>query len=289
MNKDKEKSFKNIKEVSLSELKPFEGHPYKVRDDEEMDALIESIREHGIMVPLMVRQIDTGYEIISGHRRAHAAISAGLKTVPVVELDISRDEAAVALVDSNLHREHILPSEKAFAYKLKLDALSRQGKRTDLTSSQVATKLDTAKEMGATSGDSRDTVYRYIRLTHLNPTLLRLVDEGRIAFTPAVELSYLSGEEQDILAFEIAVTEATPSLSQAVRMKRLSGEGKLTAESIASIMAEEKANQREKVSIPLSSIGRYLPDGDAERVREFIIKACAFYKKHLSRQREEAR
>ena len=289
MNKDKEKSLKNIKEVSLAELKPFEGHPYKVRDDEEMDALIESVREHGIMVPLMVRPIDTGYEIISGHRRAHAAISAGLNTVPVVELDISRDEAAVALVDSNLHREHILPSEKAFAYKLKLDALSRQGKRTDLTSSQVATKLDTAKEMGATSGDSRDTVYRYIRLTHLNPTLLRLVDEGRIAFTPAVELSYLSDEEQDILAFEIAVTEATPSLSQAVRMKRLSGEGKLTAELIASIMAEEKANQREKVSIPLSSIGRYLPDGDTERVREFIIKACAFYKKHLSRQREEAR
>jgi len=289
MNLDKEKSFKNIKEVSLAELKPFEGHPYKVRDDEEMDALIESIREHGIMVPLMVRPTDTGYEIISGHRRAHAAISAGLKTVPVVELEMNRDEAAVALVDSNLHREHILPSEKAFAYKLKLDALSRQGKRTDLTSSQVATKLDTAKEMGATSGDSRDTVYRYIRLTHLNPTLLRLVDEGRIAFTPAVELSYLSDEEQDILAFEIAVTEATPSLSQAVRMKRLSGEGKLTAELIASIMAEEKANQREKVSIPLSSIGRYLPDGDTERVREFIIKACAFYKKHLSRQREEAR
>ncbi len=287
MNKDKEKSFKNIKEVSLAELKPFEGHPYKVRDDEEMDALIESIREHGIMVPLMVRSIATGYEIISGHRRAHAAISAGLKTVPAVELDISRDEAAVALVDSNLHREHILPSEKAFAYKLKLDALSRQGKRTDLTSRQVGEKLESADLVS--NSESGRQVHRYIRLTHLNPTLLRLVDDGRIAFTPAVELSYLSGEEQDILAFEIAVTEATPSLSQAVRMKRLSGEGKLTAELIASIMAEEKANQREKVSIPLSSIGRYLPDGDAERVREFIIKACAFYKKHLSRQREEER
>ena len=289
MNLDKEKSFRNIKEVSLSELKPFKGHPYKVRDDEEMDALIESIREHGIMVPLMVRPIDTGYEIISGHRRAHAAISAGLKTVPVVELDISRDEAAVALVDSNLHREHILPSEKAFAYKLKLDALSWQGKRTDLTSCQLGTKLRSDEEMAETAGESARQIHRYIRLTHLNPTLLRLVDEGRIAFTPAVEISYLSGEEQDILAFEIAVAEATPSLSQAVRMKRLSGEGKLTAESIASIMAEEKANQREKVSIPLSSIGRYLPDGDTERVREFIIKACAFYKKHLSRQREEAR
>ncbi|MBR5949592.1 MAG: ParB/RepB/Spo0J family partition protein [Clostridia bacterium] len=289
MNKDKEKSFRNIKEVSLAELKPFEGHPYKVRDDEEMDALIESVREHGIMVPLMVRPIDAGYEIISGHRRAHAAISAGLKTVPVVELEMNRDEAAVALVDSNLHREHILPSEKAFAYKLKLDALSRQGKRTDLTSTQVVEKLTTAQIVGESNLESRETVRRYIRLTHLNPTLLRLVDEGRIAFTPAVELSYLSDEEQDILAFEIAVTEATPSLSQAVRMKRLSGEGRLTAELIASIMAEEKANQREKVSIPLSSIGRYLPDGDSERVREFIIKACAFYKKHLSKQQEEAR
>lgn len=284
MKKDKEKSFNNIKEVSLAELKPFEGHPYKVRDDEEMDALIESVREHGIMIPLMVRPIDTGYEIISGHRRAHAARLAGLESVPAVEVEMSRDEAAVALVDSNLHREHILPSEKAFAYKLKLEALSRQGKRSH-TCGQVGHK----SRDDVDDGESGRQIQRYIRLTHLNPTLLRLVDEGRIAFTPAVELSYLSDEEQDILAFEIAVTEATPSLSQAVRMKRLSGEGKLTAESIASIMAEEKANQREKVSIPLSSIGRYLPDGDAERVREFIIKACAFYKKHLSRQREEER
>ncbi|MBQ4428217.1 MAG: ParB/RepB/Spo0J family partition protein [Clostridia bacterium] len=207
-----------MKELSLAELKPFEGHPYKVRDDEEMDALIESIREHRIMVPLMVRPIDAGYEIISGHRRAHAAISAGLKTVPVVGLDISRDEAAVALVDSNLHREHILPSEKAFAYKLKLDALSRQGKRTDLTSTQVVEKLTTAQLVGESNLESRETVRRYIRLTHLNPTLLRLVDEGRIAFTPAVELSYLSEEEQDMLSFEIAAADCTPSLYEKQQM-----------------------------------------------------------------------
>lgn len=286
MNLDKEKSFKNIKEVSLAELKPFEGHPYKVRDNEEMDALIESVREHGIMVPLMVRPIDTGYEIISGHRRAHAAISAGLKTVPVVELDISRDEAAVALVDSNLHREHILPSEKAFAYKLKFDALARQGKRNDLTSEQLAPKL-TTQIIGDAEGVSKDTIKRYIRLTHLNPTLLRLVDEGRIAFTPSVELSYLSDEEQDILAFEIAVTEATPSLSQAVRMKRLSGEGRLTAELIASIMAEEKANQRETVRIPFSALKDKIPDSFTDRERlEFVIKAVDHYCRYLMHQRE---
>lgn len=287
MKKDKEKSFNSIKEVNLSELKPFEGHPYKVRDDEEMDALIESVREHGIMVPLMVRPIDAGYEIISGHRRAHAAISAGLKTVPVVELEMNRDEAAVALVDSNLHREHILPSEKAFAYKLKLDALSRQGKRTDLTSTQVVEKLTTAQIVGESNLESRETVRRYIRLTHLNPTLLRLVDDGRIAFTPAVELSYLSDEEQDILAFEIAVTEATPSLSQAVRMKRLSGEGKLTAESIASIMAEEKANQRATVRIPFSALKDKIPDSYTDRERlEFVIKAVDHYCRYLMHQRE---
>ena len=282
MNLDKEKSFKNIKDVSLAELKPFEGHPYKVRDDEEMDALIESIREHGIMVPLMVRPIDTGYEIISGHRRAHAAISAGLKTVSVVELDISRDEAAVALVDSNLHREHILPSEKAFAYKLKLDALSRQGKRSH-TCGQVGHK--SRDDVG--DAESGRQVQRYIRLTHLNPTLLRLVDDGRIAFTPAVELSYLSDEEQDILAFEIAVTEATPSLSQAVRMKRLSGEGKLTAELIASIMAEEKANQRETVRIPFSALKDKIPDSYTDRERlEFVIKAVDHYCRYLMHQME---
>lgn len=278
------KDNKTIKELSLTELKPFPGHPYKVRDDEEMDALVESVREHGVMVPLIVRPIDTGFEIVSGHRRAHAAMKAGLKTVPVIEVELTRDEAAVALVDSNLNREHILPSEKAFAYKLKFDALARQGKRSDLTSDQVGPKLTVER---VSDNDSATQVKRYIRLTHLIPDLLRLVDDGRIAFTPAVELSYLSEEEQKLLSFEIGLTEATPSLSQAVRMKRLSGEGRLTEEAVASIMAEEKPNQKERVSIPVSTIERFLPNASPDRVRAFIIKACEFYRNHLERKRGE--
>lgn len=276
------KEDKTIKELSLTELKPFPGHPYKVRDDEEMDALVESVREHGVMVPLIVRPIDTGFEIVSGHRRAHAAVKAGLKTVPAIEIELTRDEAAVALVDSNLNREHILPSEKAFAYKLKLEALSRQGKR-DIACGQVGHKSrDDVDE-----GESGRQVQRYIRLTHLIPDLLRLVDDGRIAFTPAVELSYLTPEEQELLFTEIGLTEATPSLSQAVRMKRLSGEGKLTEETVAAIMAEEKPNQKERVSIPVSTIERFLPNASPDRVRAFIIKACEFYRNHLERQRDE--
>ena len=276
------KDNKTIKELSLAELKPFTGHPYKVRDDEEMDALVESVREHGVMVPLIVRPIETGFEIVSGHRRAHAAMRAGLKTVPVIEAEFTRDEAAVALVDSNLNREHILPSEKAFAYKLKLEALSRQGKR-DIACGQVGHKSrDDVDE-----GESGRQIQRYIRLTHLIPDLLCLVDDGRIAFTPAVELSYLSEEEQKLLCFEIGLTEATPSLSQACRMKRLSGEGKLTEETVASIMAEEKPNQKERVSIPVSTIERFLPNASPDRVRAFILKACEFYRNYLERQRDE--
>jgi len=276
---------RTIKELNLTELRAFTGHPYKVRDDEEMDALIDSIRENGIMVPLIVRRINTGYEIISGHRRAHAARLAGLDTIPAVEFEMSRDEAAVALVDSNLHREHILPSEKAFAYKLKLDALSRQGKRFDETSRQLVGRLESADLVSDT--ESGRQVQRYIRLTNLIPPLLQMVDEGRIAFTPAVELSYLSEEEQDMLSFEIAAADCTPSLSQAVRMKRLSGEGRLDADRIAEIMAEEKANQRERISIPLERIGRFIPDAAQERAVDFIVKACEFYREHLNRQRDE--
>lgn len=286
MNTNKTKE--TIKELSISELRPFKEHPYRVVDDEEMDRLVESIEEHGVMTPINVRPIEGGYEVISGHRRIHAAKRVGLTTIPAIEMDMTRDQAAVALVDSNLHRERLLPSEKAFAYKLKFDALARQGKRTDLTSVQVAPKLAT-EIIGDVEGISKDPVKRYIRLTQLIPPLLRMVDEERIAFTPAVELSYLTQEEQEMLFTEIGVTLATPSLSQACRLKKLSGEGKLNEESIAAIMAEEKPNQREKVSIPMSSIGKYLPDAEPKRVQEFIIKACAFYKKHLQRIREEER
>lgn len=223
MNTNKTKE--TIKELSISELRPFKEHPYRVVDDEEMGRLVESIEEHGVMTPINVRPIESGYEVISGHRRIHAAKRAGLTTVPAIEMDMTRDQAAVALVDSNLHREKLLPSEKAFAYKLKLEAISRQGKRTDLTfdqlgpklgdgtSTQLVEKLLSVEKVGAESNESRETVRRYIRLTNLIPPLLRMVDEERIAFTPAVELSYLTQEEQKMLFTEIGVTLATPSLS----------------------------------------------------------------------------
>jgi ParB-like partition proteins len=277
--------------IPANNIRPFMGHPYKVLDNDEMSALVESIGEHGIMSPLIVRPIEgrpNEYELISGHRRLHAAKLAGLTELPAVIKAVTRDEAAIMLVDSNLHRERLLPSEKAFAYKLKLEALKNQGERTDLTSVQVGQKLSRAI-VAESVNESNTQIQRYIRLTHLIPPLLRMVDEERIAFTPAVELSYLMQEEQEMLFTEIGVTLATPSLSQACRLKRLSGEGKLNEETIAAIMAEEKPNQREKVSIPMSSIGKYLPDAEPKRVQEFIIKACAFYKKHLQRIREEER
>ena len=273
--------------IPASSIRPFKGHPYKVLDNEEMSALIDSIGERGIMSALIVRPIEgrpNEYELISGHRRLHAAKLAGLTELPAVIKAVSRDEAAIMLVDSNLHRERLLPSEKAFAYKLKMEALGRQGKKP-LTCGQVGHK----SRDDIDDGESGRQVQRYIRLTHLIPPLLRMVDEERIAFTPAVELSYLTQEEQEMLFTEIGVTLATPSLSQACRLKKLSGEGKLNEESIAAIMAEEKPNQKEKVSIPMSSIGKYLPDAEPKRVQEFIIKACAFYKKHLQRIREEER
>lgn len=276
--------------IPANNIHPFKGNPYKVLDNDEMSALVDSIGERGIMSPLIVRPIEgrpDEYELISGHRRLHAAQLAGLTDVPAVVQEVTRDEAAIMLVDSNLHREHILPSEKAFAYKLKLEALSRQGKRTDLTSSQVATKLDTADSIGSSLNESRDTVYRYIRLTHLIPPLLRMVDEERIAFTPAVELSYLMQEEQEMLFTEIGVTLATPSLSQACRLKRLSGEGKLDEEAIIAIMAEEKPNQKERVSVPLSALKGKVPDSYTDKqLQEFVIKAVDHYHRYLLRQRE---
>ena len=275
-----------IKELSISELRPFKEHPYRVVDDEEMDRLVESIEEHGVMTPINVRPIECGYEVISGHRRIHAAKRAGLTTVPAIEMDMTRDQAAVALVDSNLHRERLLPSEKAFAYKLKLEALKNQGERTDLTSVQVGQKLSRAI-VAESVNESNTQVQRYIRLTNLIPPLLRMVDEERIAFTPAVELSYLSKEEQEMLFTEIGVTLATPSLSQACRLKKLSGEGKLDEDVIAEIMAEEKPNQKERVSVPLSAVQGKVPDSYTDRqLQEYVIKAVDHYHRYLMHQRE---
>ena len=277
--------------IPVSKIHPFEGNPYKVLDNEEMNFLIESIQQQGIISPVVVRPLENTkdeYEVISGHRRLRASVKAGLETVPAFIYAINRDEAAIMLVDSNLHREHILPSEKAFAYKLKLEALNHQGKRSDLTSSQVATKFDSATEIGNITGESRDKVYRYIRLTYLIPELLDLVDEERIAFTPAVELSYLNEVEQADLVEEIRVCDATPNLSQAQRLRAISREEGLTPEHIGEILAEEKANQREKIRIPAERIRKYFPKSyTTEQIEEAIIKICE--SRYRARQGRDAR
>ncbi len=278
------------KTINIANLRPFEGHPYKVQENAEMDALVESIREHGILTPIIVRPLDGGeYEIISGHRRVYAAQKAGITEISAFALPLDRDAAAILLVDSNLHREHILPSEKAFAYKLKMDALKRQGKRTDLTSSQLATKLDSADEIGQQSGESRDKVFRYIRLTNLVPELLALVDEGKIAFTPAVELSYLTPEEQSVLLGEMELNDCTPSLSQACRLKKRSRFEGLTQDFIAGVMSEEKPNQREMLKLPMERLRQYTSKSTPKDVEDFVLKACEHYRKYLIRQRDRER
>lgn len=280
------RKLKSAVNIPLEKIRPFEGHPYKVIDDEEMNTLIESIQEQGILSPLIVRPLENTedeYELISGHRRLRAAQKAGAKNVPVFIYAVSRDEAAIMLVDSNLHREHILPSEKAFAYKLKLEALKHQGK----TSCQLGTKLRTDEEIAEDTNDSARQVQRYIRLTYLISELLDLVDEGRIALTPAVELSYLTEEQQYSLLGTIEVEDRTPSLSQAVRFKKLSQAGQLTDELIDSIMQEEKANQREMFRIPMERLRKALPDLKPSQVEDFIIKAIVYYQKHLDKKKDK--
>lgn len=243
-------------ELPLASLHPFPNHPYKVTDDEAMFALMDSIDEHGILSPVLVRPEKDGYEIISGHRRCHAARAVGLKTVPAIVCDLSRDEAAVLLVDSNLHREHLLPSEKAFAYKLKMDALKHQGKRTDdLTCGQAVPKSrDTVSDE-----DSGRTVQRYIRLTNLIPELLRFLDRDEMALSVGEALSYLDKEMQYVVLDAMEAEDCTPSYSQAVRLKNLSRCGDLNEECIMAVMQEQKANQRERVSIPAQDIRRFFP------------------------------
>ena len=273
--------------IPVEKLRPFAGHPFKVRDDDEMNTLIESIQTQGILSPLIVRPIENTeeYEVVSGHRRLHAAQKAGITEVPALIYALDRDSAAIAVVDSNLHREHILPSEKAFAYKLKMEALSHQGKRTDLTLSQLATKLDTATEIGKCSGESRDTVYRYIRLTHLIPELLDLMDEGKIALMVGEALSYLGDKEQYAVLEQCEVNDCTPSYAQAVEMKKRYQDGNLTADNISEILSREKANQRETIKISTEKLRKYAPNADAKQLEDFILKACEHYRKFLIRQR----
>ena len=273
--------------IPVEKLRPFEGHPFKVKDDEEMNNLIESVQTQGILSPLIVRPIESTeeYEVISGHRRLHAAVKAGIREVPALVVSLDRDAAAIVLVDSNLHREHILPSEKAFAYKMKLEAMKHQGWRTDLTSTQVVSKSRTDEMVGVDNGDSREQVRRYIRLTNLIPEILQYVDDGRIAFTPAVELSYLNEQEQYDLLEQMELNDCTPSLSQACRFKKMSQEDGLTPEVIAAVMSEEKANQREMFKVPMERIRQYVPNANAKQAEEFVLKACEHYRKFLIRQR----
>ena len=276
------------KNISIEKLHPFENHPYKVQDNEEMDALAESIKVHGVVSPIIVRPLENTtdeYEIISGHRRVMASRKAGITEIPALIVSLDRDAAAIVLVDSNLHREHILPSEKAFAYKLKLDAMKHQGWRSDLTSDQVGGKLETADLVGAETGDSKNQVRRYIRLTNLIPEILQYVDEGRISFTPAVELSYLNEQEQYDLLEQMELNDCTPSLSQACRFKKMSQEQGLTPEVIAAVMSEEKANQREMFKVPMERIRQYVPNANAKQAEDFVLKACEHYRKFLIRQR----
>lgn len=277
-----------VEEISIDKLIPFKEHPFKVVEDEEMEQLKESIRESGVLVPALARPIEGGYELISGHRRMDACSLLGMETMPVIVRDLTDEEAVIAMVDSNLQREHILPSEKAFAYKMKMEAMKRQGKRTDLTLSQVATKLDAAKEIGKQSGESRDQVYRYIRLTNLIPEILEYVDDGRIALTPAVEISYLTEREQYTLLDSMECDEGTPSLSQAKRLRRFSEDHTLTDNDIMDIMSEIKGNQKEYVRVSADSIRKYFNrDTTVKQMEQTIVKAIEYYNRHLERQRND--
>ena len=259
-----------ISQLSPDKLTPFAKHPYQVREDAAMDELVESVRTYGILSPLLARPKGEGYELVSGHRRRLAAQKLGLPTVPVLVREMSDDEAVILMVDSNLQRENLLPSEKAFAYRMKLEAMKHQGKAT---SRQVVGKLESADEVGQVNGESGRTIQRYIRLTNLVPPLLQMVDDGRIAFSPAVELSYLTRDEQAELWDLIGREDATPSLSQALRMKQLSREAKLTPDVLYAILTEEKPNQKEQIRIKTESLRKYFPRNySAQQMEREIMK-----------------
>ena len=278
-----------IKEIPLEELHPFPDHPFGVRDDESMAQTVESIREYGVLVPAIVRpREDGGYELIAGHRRKHACELAGRETMPVIVRDIDRNAAIIIMVDSNLQRESILPSEKAKAYKMKLEAIKRQGKRHDLTSTQPVSKLRSNEELGQSVNESRETIRRYIRLNELEPELMQMVDEGKIGMTPAVEISYLKPDEQKLLIETIDSEQATPSFSQAQRMKRLSQEGKLSDDAMLGIMMEQKKPENWDLKLPMDRIRKYFPRSyTPQRMEETIIKLLENWMK--KRQRDQQR
>lgn len=275
--------------IAVSKLRPFENNPYQVRDDAEMNTLIESIQMQGVLSPLIVRPIENTdeYEVISGHRRLHAAQKAGITEVPALIYALDRDAAAIAVVDSNLHREHILPSEKAFAYRMKLEAMSRQGHRSDLTSGQLGRKLETAEIIAQQSDDSKSQVRRYIRLTYLIPEFLEKMDEGEIALSVGVELSFLDESSQREVLEQCAINDCTPSYSQAWRMHKAEREGTLTSAVIQAIMSEEKANQKARLKIPMERIRKYFPQSyTAAQIEDAVVKLCERdYRRRTDRER----
>ena len=280
-----------VVDIPLCEISGFPNHPFKVKMDEAMMEMADSIRQYGVLVPGMVRPKEGGgYEVVSGHRRKMASELAHKDTMPCLVRDLTDDEAIIIMVDSNLQREKILPSEKAFAYKMKLDAMKRQGQRTDLTSSPVDKKLKgmtSAQQVGEKSGDSQPQIYRYIRLTYLIPSLLDMVDEGKIAMRPAVELSYLPENEQTILHEMMEMEDCTPSHAQTIKMRQFSESGKLTEEVILSIIQEEKPNQKEQFRMPRERISKYFPTGTpAQKIEDTIVKALdMYYKRQRSMER----
>ncbi len=283
----------SVQDIPLAQISDFPEHPFKVKQDEAMIEMAESVRQYGVLVPGLVRQLEGGsYQMVSGHWRKLASELAGRDTIPCIVRDLTDDEAVIIMVDSNLQRERVLPSEKAFAYKMKLDAIRRQGQRTDLTSTPVVEKLKGKDALSSaivskTSGDSYEQVRRFIRLTNLIPEILDMVDEGRIAFRPAVELSYLAEQEQRTLYDTMGCEDCTPSLAQAIKMKAFSRDGKLTDAVILSIMEEEKPNQREQFRLPRDRINRFFKPGTpAQTIEDTIIRALELYRK---RQRDMER
>lgn len=282
------KSQETVCTVPISLIDDFAEHPFQVRDDEDMERLVQSIDNNGVLNPVILRKNGERYELIAGHRRKHACLRLGISGIPAIVRELSRDEAVVEMVDSNLQREHILPSEKAYAYKMKMDAMKRQGQRTDLTSCPMVTKLNSAGEIAEQGNESERQVFRYIRLTELIPELLTMVDEEKIAFRPAVELSYLTENEQRDLLETIESEEATPSLAQAIRMKNLSKVGKLDMDTIFAIMTEQKPNQKEKIKIPMERLEQFFPRGmPPKQIEDTIVKALTLYQKHLKKKRED--
>lgn len=277
-----------VMEIALTDLFPFKDHPFKVKDDEAMADTAESIKEYGVLVPAIARPRDEGgYELVAGHRRHRASELAGLETMPVIVRNLDDDAATIIMVDSNLQRENILPSERAFAYKLKLDAVKRQGTRSDLTFRQVGEKLNSVEELAKTTGDSGRQISRYIRLTELIPELLNMVDDKKIAFNPAVELSYLKPEEQRNLLEAMDMEQATPSLSQAQRLKKFSAEGKCTLEAMCAIMSEEKKGELDKVTLTSDKLRKYFPKSyTPQKMEETILKLLETWHKKRTQQQE---